>query len=210
MSMPKRLAVLTSHPIHYQAPLWRLLAADPEIELTVFFRSDMGLTPYHDAEFGKTIQWDLPLIAGYSHAFLKGGLDLLSRLRKGHYDALLVHAWNSPTTWLAVFAAKLLGIATMLRAENPWNQEAGRSGWRHELRRIALRTLFILIDRFLYIGEQNRQFYLHYGVPEQKLSFTPYAIENERFFEEARRLQGRRAGLRAELGVKDSFCSGTP
>lgn len=201
MSGSTRLAVLTSHPIHYQAPLWRLLAADPDIKLAVFFQSDIGLRPYHDAEFGKTIQWDLPLVEGYEHIFLKDTFDLLDRLRRDHYDALLVHAWNSPLTWLAVLWAKMLGIRTMLRAESPWNQEAGKSGWKHEMKKLGLRIFFAGIDAFLYIGEQNRQLYLHYGVPSRKLFFTPYAIENERFFADAQRFHGGREKLRAELAV---------
>lgn len=199
--MSKRLAVLTSHPIHYQAPLWRLLAADPDIRLTVFFRSDIGLRPYHDAEFNKTIQWDLPLVEGYEHIFLKSTFDLLVRLWRGHYDALLVHAWNSPATWLAVLWAKLLGIRTMLRAESPWNQEADKSGWKHELKKALLQIFFAGIDRFLYIGEQNRRLYLNYGISERKLFFTPYAIENERFFADAKKLRDERDKLRAEMGL---------
>lgn len=199
--MSKRFAVLTSHPIHYQAPLWRMLAADPDIELTVFFQSDIGLKPYHDAEFGKTIRWDLPLVEGYEHVFLKGAFDLSAHLRHGHYDALLVHAWNSPAVWLAIFVAKMLGVRTMLRGESPWNQEAGKSGWKHELKKVLLKIFFAGIDRFLYIGEENRQFYSNYGIREKDLFFTPYAIENERFFADAERLEGERDRTRIELGV---------
>src|ERR1019366_2652640 len=37
-----RLAILASHVIQYQAPLFRMLARQPEIELSVFFCSDRG------------------------------------------------------------------------------------------------------------------------------------------------------------------------
>lgn len=204
--MSKRLAVLASHPIHYQAPLWRLLAADLDLELKVFFRSGMGLQPYHDPEFNATIKWDLPLASGYDHVMLKGPWDLFGRLRRDHYDALLVHAWNSPAIWLAVLGAKLSGGKVLLRGESPWNQEAGKSGPRHLLKRAALKIFFAMIDGFLYIGEENRRFYLHYGIPERKLFFTPYAVENSRFFKEEDRLRGERARVRAELGLsKDAI-----
>jgi glycosyltransferase involved in cell wall biosynthesis len=202
--MKRRLAVLASHPIHYQAPLWRLLAADPEIETTVFFQDHAGLRPYHDPGFDKIIQWDLPLTEGYRHYAFKNSLNFLRQLRRGNYDALLVHAWSSPATWLAVASAKIFGVKTLLRAENPWNQEIGRSGAKHVLRNIALRMFFAMIDAFLYIGEENRQFYLHYGIPERKLFFTPHAVENERFFKEAERLAPQRENIRKSIGLKSN------
>jgi hypothetical protein len=67
---PIRLAYLVSHPIQYQSPLLRLIAAEPGISLKVFFRSPMGLKPYADAGFGQTIAWDTPLLEGFEHEFL--------------------------------------------------------------------------------------------------------------------------------------------
>ena len=61
-----RVAHLVSHPIQYFAPLYRELAKRPEIELTVFFfYSDATSRPFYDAEFGRTIAWDVPLLQGY-------------------------------------------------------------------------------------------------------------------------------------------------
>ena len=41
-----RVACLVSHPIQYQAPLFRYLAAHPGIDLTVFFLSDLSIYAY--------------------------------------------------------------------------------------------------------------------------------------------------------------------
>ena len=48
-----RLAYLVTHPIQYQAPLLRRIAAEPGIDLTVFFCSDFSLKSYLDPCFGK-------------------------------------------------------------------------------------------------------------------------------------------------------------
>ena len=67
-----RLAILTSHPIQYQAPLFKKLAERPEIDLTVYFCWDFGAGKKSlDAEFGKKIKWDIPLLEGYEYKFLK-------------------------------------------------------------------------------------------------------------------------------------------
>src|SRR5215467_16176260 len=60
-----RLGVLASHPIQYQAPLFRALAARPEIDLEVLFCSKWGLDAYLDPEFAVRFSWDVPLTEGY-------------------------------------------------------------------------------------------------------------------------------------------------
>ncbi len=66
-----RLAVVTTHPIQYYAPLFRLLAKEPGIELKVFYtwsQSQQGAK--YDIDFGKMIEWDIPLLDGYSYEFV--------------------------------------------------------------------------------------------------------------------------------------------
>ena len=65
-----RLAYLVSHPIQYQSPLLRRIAAEPEIDLTVFFGSDFSVKGYRDKDFGVDVKWDVPLTEGFTHEFL--------------------------------------------------------------------------------------------------------------------------------------------
>lgn len=71
MNRKIRLAYLVSHLIQYQAPLLRQIAADPDIDLTVFFCSDISTRKHVDEGFGQVIEWDTPLLDGYKHVFLK-------------------------------------------------------------------------------------------------------------------------------------------
>ena len=68
--MTVRVAHLVSHPIHYQAPLYRELAARPDLDLTVYFYSDASVRGYRDVEFGHEVEWDTPLLEGYRSRFL--------------------------------------------------------------------------------------------------------------------------------------------
>ena len=65
-----RLAYLVSHPIQYQVPLLRRIAAEPDIDLTVLYGSDFSVRGYKDDGFGVELKWDLPLLDGYKHEFL--------------------------------------------------------------------------------------------------------------------------------------------
>ena len=66
----KKIAIVTSHPIQYQAPLFRAIARQPDIDLTVFFGSNHGIIPDKvDPGFGKAFAWDVSLLDGYKHIF---------------------------------------------------------------------------------------------------------------------------------------------
>lgn len=65
-----RLAIFATHPIQYQAPVWRSLAMDDGLEVMVFFATDMSVRGYRDVEFGTKVKWDVPLTEGYPHVFL--------------------------------------------------------------------------------------------------------------------------------------------
>src|ERR1039458_6065990 len=65
-----RLAYFVSHPIQYQAPLPRRIAQEPDIDLTVFFSSDLSVRGYKDSGFGVHVEWDVPLLEGYKYEFL--------------------------------------------------------------------------------------------------------------------------------------------
>ena len=65
------IALIASHVIQYQAPFFRLLAAEPELDLEVLFCSTDGAQVYRDAEMQTTLRWDLDLLGGYRHRFLR-------------------------------------------------------------------------------------------------------------------------------------------
>ena len=54
--MTKRLAIVASHVIQYQDPLFRLLAAEPDIHLTVLYCSRHGLETFRDADMATTLR----------------------------------------------------------------------------------------------------------------------------------------------------------
>ncbi len=231
-----KLAILTSHPIQYQAPLFRLLAKQPEIDLIVYFCWDFGVKEgSFDAQFGKKIKWDIPLLDGYQYKFLKNyspkpssnfwgqvNFGIIKKLilrtpdvpsiddnfrtsdvRKLKYDAVLVFGWNSFTNWLAFLTAFILKIPVFLRGENPLNQELLKPQWKIKIKKIILGWLFKYISAFLYIGEENKKFYKFYGVPEEKLFFAPYAVDNERFIKEGKSQIAKQKALREKFGISE-------
>ena len=65
-----RLAIVASHVIQYQAPLFQRIAREPEIDLEVLYCSRLGAETFHDPDMGTLVRWDLDLLAGYHYEFL--------------------------------------------------------------------------------------------------------------------------------------------
>ncbi|MFO1095502.1 MAG: hypothetical protein U0992_19690 [Planctomycetaceae bacterium] len=59
--MPLRLGFLTTHPIQYQAPVFRALAQEPDVEFTALFAMLPDAKQQGDG-FGVGFQWDVPLL----------------------------------------------------------------------------------------------------------------------------------------------------
>src|ERR1044071_8090319 len=64
-----RVGILTSHPIQYQAPWFRALAR--QVELEVFFAHRQSAAEQGKAGFGVAFEWGVDLLSGYKHRFLK-------------------------------------------------------------------------------------------------------------------------------------------
>lgn len=216
---PVRLAYLVTHPIHYQDPLLRRIAADPDIELTVFFESDLSLRPVVDPGFGVEIAWDVDMPNGYRHEFLPavGSVDTLSffrpwsyglwrRLYHGRFDALWVHGYARGHHLAALVAGRVLGLTVLLRDEaTPISKPRG------PLRRLFKRVLFLglrgLVHRFTTIGTLNAAYYRDLGVGDDRMALMPYAVDNDAF---GRATAGTRSNhpanrpaLRSELGLEE-------
>ena len=207
-----RVAHLVSHPIQYFAPLYRELARRRELDLTVYFYSDATAREFFDPEFGRPVSWDVPLLEGYSwkicpsaagRPLSRGFLerphwDVVREVAGGGYDAVWVNGYSHPTTWLACVAARARGAKVLIREEQTLLH--GRSLPKRALKQVALRALFSQAYG-LYIGEQNRRYFRHYGMPESRLFATPYCVDNRFFSERAAELAPRRDELRARFGI---------
>jgi glycosyltransferase involved in cell wall biosynthesis len=209
-----RLAVLLSHPIQYFSPLLRRLAAERDIDLTVFYGSTQSVDEYLDAGFGQRIQWDVPLLEGYRSKFLpnlrrSGAVagfasllnpSIVTELRRGRFDALVVHGHSYATNLLAIFAAKLLRIPVFMRCETHLGLR--RAGMKRMVRR-PLMTAFYrhFFAGCLPIGTRNRDFYRFHSVSDSKLHLVPYAVDNDYFMRQAEKFIDDVPGTRTALGL---------
>lgn len=207
-SHKKKLVVVETHPIQYKAPLFRGLAKDDRLDLTVLYAMipdamDQG------KGFGVAFSWDIPLLDGYRYEVLANRApqptvtrwagcdtpDIYSRLKELSPDAVLVNGWVVKTCLQALVACRRLGIPCMVRGEANLLRE--RAWWKHAIHRVLLSRY----SAWLYIGSANRDFYRFHRCPETRLFFAPYAVDNAYFQREALIRQPGRDKIRASYGI---------
>lgn len=190
-----RLLYVVSHPIQYQAPLLRLIAAEPGIRLRVLFlrKPDGGLDP----GFGRTVSWDVPLLEGYEHAMFS--LAALGReVRQA--DVVWLHGWQGWRMKAVLLAARLLRRPVLMRGENWDGAMPDGPGWRGRFKRTALGALFGLCRGFLAIGGCNARYYARLGVGPDRVFSMPYAVDNAFFASHA---AAAPPDLRSRLGLPE-------
>lgn len=211
----KKLAILTTHPIQYYAPVFRLLAEKGEIAVRVFYSWGKYSLKKYDPGFGQIIEWDIPLLDGYDYEFLENSStnpgthhfcgivnpNLKQRIEVWKPDVVLVFGWNfhSHLQALRYFHGRL---PVLFRGDSTLLDE--QPGWQKVARRLALTWVYRHVDVALYVGTENKKYFLAHGLKERQLVFAPHAIDNERFADDEKVRYGKQAlKQRRELGFAD-------
>jgi glycosyltransferase involved in cell wall biosynthesis len=207
--MRRRIAVVTTHPIQYQAPWFRALAARDEVELKVFFCHEATAEEQASAGFGVKFDWDVPLLEGYDYSFLKNvaarptignfnGLDtpeIADIIKRERYDAVIVNGWHFKSAWQAFRACWREGTPVMARGDSTlYNQ---RDALKRILKWPYYRWFIPKLDACLAVGTWSRNYYLHYGARPDRIFIVPHVIDDKFFARESVRLEGERAVIRA-------------
>ena len=207
-----RIALVSSHPVPYHVPTYRELAARDDVDMEVLFTHDHGVSETFDAGFGRAVKFDVPLLEGYPHRFVRNisprpGFSFMGQVNpevplaiaRGDYDAVVVHGYNLATTFAAFVAPRARRTRLLLRSEsillNP------RSLATRAAKQGLLRTLFARVDHFLAIGTLSRRYFESYGVSSNRITLAPYTVDNDWF--DRRSAEGRRnqRAVRERLGL---------
>ncbi|MGC1783731.1 MAG: glycosyltransferase family 4 protein [Acidobacteriaceae bacterium] len=209
-----RVAYLLSHPIQYQSPLLRRLAQQPEFELTVLYTSDFSLRSYRDPGFGVAVEWDVPLLGGYRHEVLPRLLDgsqisffrplnrgIFDRLRRGRFDVLWIHGYATLNSWIAMAAAKALGIPVLMRTDSTLIDHP-RGPAKLALKRMFFAGMRRFIHGVLSVGQRNTEYWQHHFGAEIPVFPVPYAVDNAFFQQRCEAAAVMREELRRELNLE--------
>lgn len=206
-----RIGILASHPIQYHAPLYRALA--DQCELQVFFAHRQTPAEQGKAGYGVAFDWDRDLLSGYTHRFLDNraaqpdvhrflGCDtpaIDDEVRTGGFDAFLVAGWHLKTYWQAVAACRRWKVPVMVRGDS--QLQTPRSTLKRWVKAGAYPWLLRRFDACLYVGQRNREYLQHYGVPATRLFFAPHCVDAAFFARAAAAVD--RSQVRLQWGLDD-------
>lgn len=211
-----RLAYFVTHPIQYQAPLLKRVAAEPDIDLKVFFCSDHSVRGYVDKGFGVPVQWDTPLLDGYQYEFLPVLLDAIDgkflssagplnkgigkKLREGNFDAIWVHGYNYLTNLQAIRVASSMKIPVLLRAESTLHDRP-RSTLKLKVKGLFFHWLKPRVAAVLSIGDENTAYWKHNFGDDFRIFPFCYAVDNNYFQRACAAASQTREEFRASLGL---------
>jgi glycosyltransferase involved in cell wall biosynthesis len=213
MSRPPVLGIVVSHPIQYQAPLFRELAARGAVQPHVLYLSDHGMSPSIDPGFGRVIRFDVDLTGGFSHQFLANraprrsvskptGLfnpALIRELNRERFDAVLVFGHAHLSAWLAYALLRARRIPYLVRGES--QPPSSERGARSRLKRTVLRPVIGAAAACAAIGSLNRTFYVHYGAAPERVVLAPYSVDNDWFRVRSEASRASRAEQLTALGL---------
>ncbi len=219
-----RLGILTSHPIQYQAPWFRGLSK--VVDLEVFFAHRQTATQQGSAGFGVAFDWDVDLLSGYSHRFLKNVADrpgvnsfsgcdtpeiaevILNPPTTDHrppttdrFDAFIVSGWYLKSYWQAIRACRRAGVPVFVRGDS--QLRTPRSPLKRLVMEVRQRWLLREFDGFLSVGKRNREYLEHYGVSPRKIFFAPHFVDNEWFAAKSAEVRGQRSEIRGRWGANE-------
>lgn len=205
----KRLAIVTTHPIQYYAPIFKLLTDNHRIGVKVFYTLGNTTGTFSDPGFERSILWDLPVLEGYEFESLlntakRPGSDYFSgivnpegvaQIQKYQPDALLVFGWayHAHLQIIRHFSGK---VPLYFRGDSTLLNDLG--ALKRGMRAIFLKWVYRHIDHAFYVGTNNKHYYEKYGLKSRQLSFAPHAVDIERFTEPRTE---EATGLRGMLGI---------
>ena len=207
-----RLGVLATHPIQYHAPLYRALAK--HLDLSVYFAHRQTAEGQAAAGFGVAFEWDVDLLSGYSHTFLRNRArrpstdtllgchtpEIAEIIEHERFDAFLVNGWYTRSLWQAIRACWRTTTPLLVRGDSQLGTPRSRA--KEMAKEVVYRQFIPRFDGYLVVGERARDYYLHYGADPSRMEFVPHFVDND-FFRSGASTAGGGRPLRDALGYSD-------
>jgi len=205
------------------APIFRRMATHPALDLQVAYCTLRGAEASHDPEFGANIQWDVPLLDGYSWSHIRNrgsgaesffGLlnpGLWNLIHRGNFDAVLCFTgYRNATFWISRIAAKLSKTAFLFGTDTTTLTPLDGRMWKRGVKRVVWPMLFRLADQVIVPSSGTRDLMLSLGLPVDRVTLTPYSVDNGWWIRQSAQVD--RIAIRAGWGASASdavvlFCA---
>lgn len=210
----KKFAIITTHPIQYNAPLFRLLSERKRIAVKVFYTWGQSSEKVFDERFGIERSWDVPLLEGYEFEFVKNNSGrpdsnrffgiinqgLLKQLKAERFDAVLIYRWS---VWSHFYLMQRLGQNPKLffRGDSTLlNKSKSRVSF---FKKFILQFIYRNVDAAFAVGVHNKAYFLECGLKAEQIIHAPHAVDNEWFASNDEAYERTALEERKRMGIND-------
>ena len=211
---PIRVVFIISHPIQYYVPILTGLVERGNIDLKVFYTWGEQSINKFDPGFNRVVEWDVPLLEGYSYEFLNNtaqdsgthhfnGIvnpDIIQRIEEYNPDKIVVFGWSfkSHLEVLKYFKGK---VPIFFRGDS--HLLTKQSLVKRLIRKLYLNRIYRNVDFPIAVGTNNKEYYKWVGIKEKNIFFAPHAINESRFVVYTDELKHKVADFKSELKIPE-------
>lgn len=209
-----RLLIVTSHPIQYDVPVFRLMAQHPKLDILVAYCSLQGSKPGLDTGFGIEVKWDIPLLDGYpwvelpnqswkpgiSGFFALVNFQLWKLIRRDKFDAVVMHTgYSYASSWIGIIATKTSGIPLLFGTDAHQLNPRDKKFWKISIKKWLLPKIFRIADTVMVHSSGAVKFMDSLRIPKDNVQLVPFIVDNEWWIAQSQ--QVNRALVRQQWGI---------
>lgn len=209
-----QLLIFVGNPTQYHSPIFRGLSKALNGALEVLYGDAIGAEPFYSEELASTVEWDVPTLEGFPYKIfhnrapssLKGFWSrnnprIISHVFKSPAKYVLLHGYDTVSSWYVYFAALLSGKKIIWRGETV--AKLGKERFIiAAIKRLVLPLYFLLCYRVLYSCSNNRDYLARYVFRPKKFVSFPCAVDNKFFRSHGIANQKDKASFRLTIGFK--------
>jgi glycosyltransferase involved in cell wall biosynthesis len=209
-----RLLIVTSHPIQYDVPVFRLMTQHPKLDILVAYCSLQGSKPGLDTGFGIEVKWDIPLLDGYpwvelpnqswkpgiSGFFALVNFQLWKLIRRDKFDAVVMHTgYSYASSWIGIIATKTSGIPLLFGTDAHQLNPRDKKFWKISIKKWLLPKIFRIADTVMVHSSGAVKFMDSLRIPKDNVQLVPFIVDNEWWIAQSQ--QVNRALVRQQWGI---------
>ena len=212
----KQLAIITTHPIQYNAPLFKYLAAQELFNIKVFYTWSQASRIVHDKDFGIDREWDINLLNGYDYTFVdnistkpgshhyKGIINpsLIEEVEQFKPDAILIYGWKFQSHFKLMrhFHSK---VTILFRGDSTLLDEHLGFSLKKFLRFNFLKWVYSHVDIALSPGKASDEYFTACGLKKKQIICAPHTVDNDFFSSDNEQKEQAAKEWRQQLGIPD-------
>jgi len=151
-----KLVVVTWGISHFEVPLFRLLAAHPDIDLKVYYFLDPDENKVFDQSYQQGIDWGENMLGGYHSERVRDCMEAFRRVEEWQADAVMIYGYSWPGALRFLLKCRMARIPLVFRGTLNYYKDP-RFSLLQRLRRPFRAPVFHLFDSLQYGGTYSQR-----------------------------------------------------